>query len=305
MRLSHFVGRDKKISRQNARHAGSDAERFSGLPSRFRVRNSAFTQSPSIMRTSKSLARIRSGGIIRTAVLGHVIPSYICHAARAGYDCIWLDLEHRGMDQREVQSLLALFHLFDIDCLLRAPTLEKTGLYRYLEDGATGLMIPHVSTPELAQQLVQAVKFPPLGNRGMDNAGLDSGYRVNPDYHVFAEWANRETFLTVQIETPEAVENCEEIIAIDGVDMIFVGPGDLGLRLRLAGDTDGSQLEAAFKKIAAACAKQGKPWGCPAMSPEDMQHRKDQGAQLLANFGEYLHLQRGLENAVRQFDELS
>ena len=73
--------------------------------------------------------------------LGHFIPGYVRMAAEFGYDCIWLDAEHRNFSEHEVQTLLAFFHRFDIDCMLRPPTLEKTRLYRYLEDGASGLMI--------------------------------------------------------------------------------------------------------------------------------------------------------------------
>ena len=82
------------------------------------------------MRKSKTLARIRNGEPVRICSLGHVIPAYIKYAAHHGFDCIWLDLEHRAMDQREVQALMAFFHKYDIDCMLRAPTLEKAKLYR-------------------------------------------------------------------------------------------------------------------------------------------------------------------------------
>ncbi len=254
------------------------------------------------MRPSKTLARLRSGQVARVCSLGHFIPAYVAHAARAGYDCIWLDLEHRGMPSREVEALLAHCHLYDIDCLLRSPTREKTRLYRYLEDGAAGLMIPHVANAQQARQLVEATKFPPIGNRGLDNAGLDSGYLESTDFIAYAAAANQETYLTVQIETPEAVENCEEIIATAGVDAVFVGPGDLGLRLTLAGDTDGSELEASIVRVAAACKKYGKAWGCPAGSAEMLRHRRDQGAQLLANFGDYLGLMQGLAAGVQQFE---
>ncbi|MCB1204628.1 MAG: 4-hydroxy-2-oxovalerate aldolase [Verrucomicrobiae bacterium] len=256
------------------------------------------------MRTSKTLKRIRSGGLARCANLGNPIPPYIVHAARAGFDCIWLDLEHRAFDTRELQVLMAHFRLYDIDCLLRAPTLEKTGLYRYLEDGATGLMIPHVSTAEKARQLVQAVKFPPVGDRGLDNAGLDSDYRINPDSFAFIEWANRETFLVVQIETPEAVENVEEIAGVPGVDMLFVGPGDLGLRYRLEGDETGARLEAAYDRVAAACKAHGVAWGCPAGTPEEMAKRRAQGAQLLCNCGDFGILRDGLIASSAMFDEV-
>ena len=139
------------------------------------------------------------------------------------------------MTLREVEALLLTSHRFDIDIMVRPPTLEKTGLYRYLEDGAAGLMIPHVSTVEKAEMLVQAVKFPPIGDRGLDNAGLDADYHIH-DPDPYAAWANRETFLCVQIETPEAVRNVDAIAAVNGIDMIFVGPGDLGLRLRQTGE---------------------------------------------------------------------
>ncbi len=256
------------------------------------------------MRSSKTLKRLREGGLARCANLGHPIPVYVAHAARAGFDCIWLDMEHRSFEPRELQLLLAHFRLYDIDCLLRAPTLEKTGLYRYLEDGATGLMIPHVSTAEKARQLVQAVKFPPLGDRGLDNAGFDSDYRINPDNLAFAEWANRETFLVVQIETPEAVENVEEIASVPGVDMLFVGPGDLGLRYRIAGDESGGRLEAAYERVAAACRASGVAWGAPAGSPEDMRKRRAQGAQLLCNCGDFMMLRDGLLAAASAFDQI-
>jgi 2-keto-3-deoxy-L-rhamnonate aldolase RhmA len=253
------------------------------------------------MRKSKTLARIRNGEPIRTCVLGHYIPAYVCHAARAGYDCIWIDLEHRAMTIREVQALLAFSHLYDIDILMRPPTLEKTGIYRYLEDGAAGILIPFVSTPQKAKMLVDAVKFPPIGDRGIDNAGLDSDFHIHdPDEYV--AWANQETFLAVQIETPEAVHNAEAIAAVEGVDIMFVGPGDLGLRLRQSGEMT---LDDAWEIVAAACKKHGKAFGAPTMGVEEMQKRHQQGAQLLVNSEEFKGWSSGLADEIKQFDELN
>jgi len=216
--------------------------------------------------------------------LGHFIPAFIRQAAHYGYDCIWLDLEHRAMNAREAESLMAYFHLCDIDCMLRAPTLEPTRLYRYLEDGATGLMIPRVSTPEQARMLVDAVKFPPLGDRGYDGAGLDGDYYLQggDDY---LDAANRETFLVVQIETPLAVDNVNEIAAVPGVDGLFVEPGDLGMRLRRT-ETD-LTMEQALQKVATAASTHGTAWGCPASSREQVRQLLDQGAQLIAYGGDF------------------
>jgi 2-keto-3-deoxy-L-rhamnonate aldolase RhmA len=247
------------------------------------------------VRKSKTLAKLRANEPVRMCALGHFIPAFIRHAAHHGFDCIWLDLEHRAMSDREVQALLAYFHLFDIDCMLRPPTLEKTRLYRYLEDGATGLMIPHVSTAEKARMLVDAVKFPPIGDRGLDGAGLDSDFILagGDDY---VEAANRETFLVVQIETLEAVANVDEIAAVQGVDGLFIGPGDLGLRIRRS-KTD-LTLDAAVEQVAAAAKRHGKAWGCPAVDGQRVRELREQGAQLLNRGGDFHAFMKMLEDAA-------
>ena len=162
------------------------------------------------MRRSKVLSKWRDGKFARFAAMGHVMPFYVKHAAHRGYDGIWLDLEHRAMNTREVQTILAHCHLADIDCMVRPPTTERTRLYRYLEDGAAGFMIPFVSTPEIAEDIVRCTKFPPLGNRGLDGAGLDCNYMIDADEN-FTRDANKETFIVAQIETPEAVKNAEVV----------------------------------------------------------------------------------------------
>ncbi len=252
------------------------------------------------MRSSKTLAKLREGKPVRICALGHFIPPYIRLAAASGFDCIWLDLEHRAFDPREVQSLLAFFHLFDVDCMLRPATIEKTPLYRYLEDGASGLMIPHVSTPERAEEIVRSVRFPPEGDRGLDGAGLDSDF-IFQGGEPYPPAANRETFLVVQIETPEAIDNVEAIAAIPGVDGLFVGPGDLGLRLRQLAAA--ATLDDAIEHVAAAASKHGKAWGSPVATSEQLRSRREQGAQLLARGGDFMALKEALERWAADFDE--
>jgi len=258
------------------------------------------------MRDSKTLRKIRNGEVVRMCCLGHFIPSFICHAAHFGFDCIWLDCEHRTWTDRELQAVLAFFHKYDIDCMLRAPTTEKTRLYRYLEDGATGLMIPHVSTPEKAARLVDDVKFPPIGNRGLDAAGLDSDFYLQTRENgldSYVDSVNRQTFLVVQIETPEAVENVDAIAAVPGVDGLFVGPGDLGLRLK---HYDGDMtIDSASAAVAAAAQKHGKAWGTPAGTLEQMQKLRGQGAQLIAHGGDFMALMNELQSSSSDFDQLS
>ena len=145
------------------------------------------------------------------------------------------------MDQREVQALLQLGVHHDIDIMVRPPSTERTKLYRLLEDGATGLMIPLQDTAADVEDLVQKVKFPPLGNRGIDAAGVDASFGSwswHQDEHSMESWiadVNRETFLCVQIETRAALMNVDEIARVQGLDVMFVGPGGLGVRLKESG----------------------------------------------------------------------
>ena len=255
------------------------------------------------MRKSKVLSKIRDGRLARICGLGHFLPFFIRHAAHNRYDGIWLDLAHRAMDPREVQSLLALCHACDIDCMLRTPTLERTRLYRYFEDGATGLMVPLVADATQARQIVEAVKFPPVGNRGMDGAGLDGDFGIGVwnEGSTYTEDANRETFVVVQVETPQALSNVEEIAAVEGLDGLFVGPADLGLRLGLAGgDTD---LDQAIARVAETAQAQGVAWGIPAGTPELVARYRGQGAQILAYGGDFA-LAKVLADCGRDFDQI-
>ncbi len=204
------------------------------------------------------------------------------------------------MTTREVQALLAFSHLYDIDVMFRPPTVEKSKLSRCLEDGAAGILIPHVSTPEKARMLVDSTKFPPIGDRGIDNACLDADFQLHdPDNYV--AWANRETFLAVQIETPEGVRNSEAIAAVEGVDLLFVGPGDLGLRLRQSGEMS---LDDAWEIVATACKKHGKAFGGPTIGLDEMQKRHRQGAQLLVNSSEFSGWSSELVDGKALFDDL-
>jgi 4-hydroxy-2-oxoheptanedioate aldolase len=239
------------------------------------------------VRKSKVLAKLRSGHFARICGTGHYLPFFISHAAHFGYDGIWLDLEHRTMNDREVQAIIAACYYNDIDCMVRPQTTGRSHLYHYLEEGAAGFMVPFVSTPEIARWVVEAVKFPPQGNRGVDGAGLDGDYGVEawrPNSTYFED-ANRETFIVAQIETPEAVENLEAIAAVPGIDCLFIGPGDLGLRLR----TSGSPLSIpdVVERIASVAQRSGIAWGITAGSIEDLARYRQMGAQIVPWGGDF------------------
>ena len=255
------------------------------------------------MRKSKVLAKWRENQFARLCGMGHVLPFFIRYAAHFNFDGIWLDLEHRNMDEREVQHLLALGHLFDIDIMVRPPTTMRTRLYRYLEDGAAGFMMPFVSTADFAAEIVRSVKFPPVGNRGLDGAGLDCNYGLDswiPD-STYVEDSIQNTFIVAQIETPQAVANAQEIASVPGIDALFLGPGDLGLRLSVDPSLD-MTIESAMETVAAAAQKHKKIWGRTAGSIEELVRYEEMGAKIVPWGGDFA-LKDILSDARQQLDE--
>lgn len=258
-----------------------------------------------MMRTSKILAKLRQGQPVRLALIGYFLPPFLAYAAHEGYDGVWLDLEHHAMDAREIQTLLLFCHQFDLDCMLRPPTREKGQLYRYLEDGATGLMIPHVGNAQTARELVNKMKFPPVGDRGVEGYGFETHFGVDIQHTMkeLVEHANRETFLIVQIETPEGLNNVEAIAAVDGVDGLYLGPYDLSIRMEELKDEHVS-FEAIFERVATACRAHEKAWGSYALSADDIRTQYQHGAQLLCLGADYRLLRRGLAETRAELDAI-
>ncbi len=258
------------------------------------------------MRSSKVLARIRAGKAARLAHMGHFIPPFIAYAAHAGYDGVWLDLEHRAMDTREIQALLAFFHRYDIDCMLRPPTREKGQLYRYLEDGVTGFMMPHVSNADMARDLVSKVKFPPIGDRGIEGYGLEANFGLDIVHSAreLVEHANRETFLFVQIETPEGVANIDAIAAVPGVDGLFIGPYDLSTRMEHLPPAQQVGFDETVAGVAAACRTRGKAWGSFTWTLDAARPLIQQGAQIVSLGVDFMLLKNGLDQFKRGLDDL-
>ncbi len=256
-----------------------------------------------MFRKSKILAKIRAGQVARVCSTGSPIIMFPSLAAHFHYDGIWMDGEHRVWEPREIDAMLGRHYAADVDCLWRPATKEKNALYRLLEDGATGLMIPHVGTPDEARALVNAVKFPPLGDRGFCGGGRDANFWIGkPD--DYTDQANRETFLMVQIETPEALENVDAIAAVPGVDLLFLGPGDMSLRLGCTAAVNDPTMLEVQKKVAAAAHAHGKAWGRPVGSAADARVIIELGARLVAYGSEFGALYKHLADCSAEFDEM-
>jgi 2-keto-3-deoxy-L-rhamnonate aldolase RhmA len=239
-----------------------------------------------VMRRSRIIEKIRSDNVAWIFCHNYPIAMVPYHAAHAGYDGIWLEGEHHTWDRRELERVIYLHRLADIDCIVRAPTRENSLLYQILENGATGLMIPQVSTAAEAAALVRAVKFPPVGQRGLDGSGIDNDFYLS-DPRAYPEAANNETVLIVQIETVEGLANAAQIAAVPGVNGMFIGPADLCLRMGVNLDLTSQPFLDAQKIVANAARAAGKFWGQPCGDESDLTRAIKAGGRFLAYGSDY------------------
>ena len=256
------------------------------------------------MTKSRVLQKLRSGGFVRVASVGRVADPWLAEViGRLGYDVLWLDIEHRAFGYEVIDPLSLACRATGMDLMVR---LLKTGYstpMRCLEFGANGLMIPHVRSVEEARQWVEWTRFPPLGRRGFDGAGVDADYML-ADPMQYLQHGNQEVFLALQIEDREAVDCVEDIAATEGVDLLFIGPADLTISYGVPFDFNHSSVQRAIDRIAAAAEKAGKWWGTPSGTPESAQKALDRGARMVTCGSDHVFLVRGFEKAIQDFREL-
>ena len=255
------------------------------------------------MRNSKVLRKLNSGQVARTVCVYNPISLIPQYASENGYDGIWLESEHNFWNPIDIKNFLINSHAHDIDCIIRPSSLrERTPIGKLLDNGATGLLIPLVNTAEEAKSIVENAKFHPVGDRGVDGGCLDGDYYRNFNLKEYTDHYNRETVIAVQIETPQAVDNIEEIAAVNGLDVLFVGPSDLSMRLGCPSDLKDPRYLEAQEKVSNSAEKNGLAWGRPTTGGDDLKGLIDAGARFLNYGGDMGAIIQSFERWDKEFE---
>jgi 2-dehydro-3-deoxyglucarate aldolase/4-hydroxy-2-oxoheptanedioate aldolase len=239
---------------------------------------------------------LASGKLVRIFNLGqHVSPKLVeMVAIHGGFDAFWLDHEHGGMTLEATEHTARAIRAAGLDSFVRMAPTDYATMMRFLEVGVGGIMAATIRTAAEAEQVVRWVKFAPRGHRGMNGANVDGRYGTIP-MAEYAERANRETFVSVQIETAEAVENIDAIAAVADVDLLFVGPADLSQSLGVTGQFTHPRCLEAIDRIAAACRNAGKTWGIVPIGPEYAQRMVERGCRMFVIGSDVGAFHRGIE----------
>ena len=238
----------------------------------------------------------RLGEHLRGTFLNLGTPLSVRMAAQIGFDWVLIDLEHGAGSEATLPNLLMAVEGTDCSPIVRVVSNNQDSIKRALDLGAVGVMVPYVSTVDEAKAAVSYTRYPPAGCRGVAGATVatELGLRVN-EYH---EEAATRVLTVVQIETPEAVDNAEGIAAVDGVDVLFVGPLDLSYNLGCPKQYDHPDWLAAADRVIAACRKHDKAPGILTTTERAKQHI-DRGFTFVAVGSDSIALRSGLEKQLK------
>ena len=213
-------------------------------------------------------------------------------AAQLGFDWLLIDLEHGACTEETLPSLLLAVEGTACAPIVRVVSNNQDSIKRALDFGAVGVMVPYVSTAEQAKAAVSFTRYPPAGCRGVASSTIATGFGMRTDeYH---QSAATDVLTIVQIETREGVENADSIAAVDGVDVLFVGPLDLSFNLGCPKQYDDPNLHAAFDQVIQACVDHNKAAGILS-TPERVEGHQTQGFSFVAVGSDAGALREGLE----------
>ena len=174
-----------------------------------------------------------------------------------GYDWLFIDMEHGSMSVDDTVQMSIAASDAGITPIVRVPGFQHFHATRVLDGGALGVVFPHVDTAETANELANFCRYPPRGHRSVVGALPQIDFRSLPVSEA-AQAINNAVLVVVMLESPEAIERVEEIAAVDGVDVLLVGTGDLCMEMGIPGQVDSPKVVQAYEKLIAACHRNGK-----------------------------------------------
>lgn len=204
--------------------------------------------------------------------------------AMAGFDALFVDLEHGIGDTTTLLSIVQAMHGFTAVPFVRVPWNDFVFIKRILDLGVYGILVPYVNNATEAIAAVSAVKYPPMGIRGIAGSTRAAGYGTGIAEYLYS--ANDETCVIVQVETMAAVNNLDEILEIDGLDGIFVGPLDLATNMGHFADPSAREVKTVIEEVERKVVASNKFLGTVANNWEEAESLHERGYQLVISLSD-------------------
>lgn len=211
----------------------------------------------------------------------------------AGFDWLFIDMEHNAMSLDDAANISVAAQDAGIAPIVRVPGFEHHHATRALDAGAQGIVVPHVDDVETAKQMVQNVRYAPLGHRSMYGAQPQVDFETHPQGDLMAAM-NEATMLVLMIESPQGVANADAIAALPGVDALLIGTSDLTAEMGIPGQLDHPDVVAAYETVIAACRRHGKHPGMGGVyNPDLMKKYIGMGMRFILSGSEFSFMMAG------------
>jgi len=197
----------------------------------------------------------------------------------SGFDWILLDMEHAPNELPEIVAQLQVLNASQSSAVVRSPWNDMVMIKRILDIGAQSIMFPYIQNADEARRAVEYTRYPVRGIRGVAGGSRASGYGRVKDY---LHKASEEICVLVQVETREAIEQLENIAAVDGVNGIFVGPADLSASMGHLGELNHEDVQAVIRGVAETLTRLGMPSGILAVDEDVARRYIDWGYNFVA-----------------------
>jgi 4-hydroxy-2-oxoheptanedioate aldolase len=220
-----------------------------------------------------------------------------------GFDCIWIDLEHQSTSVSQAAQMIRASRVGKADVMARPGKGELMRMGRLLEAGAMGIMYPRCDNAAEAREVVRWAKFAPLGERGFMGANPDTPYCM-VGMAQYVHEANERTWLAVQVESLAAVKQTRTIAEVEGVDVVFFGPGDFSVLTGVPGQFDHGKVPDAMREVCRETLAAGKRFGTLVFDLEQAKRVLDMGGSLICYGADLGFVKHGLEEMQSQFGKL-
>lgn len=232
------------------------------------------------MQTNTAKQKLQAGETLYGCFIRYPEPGLVEVMGYQGWDFITFDAEHGTIEPRDCENMTRAAELRGVTPLVRVTTNQPPILLRFLDTGVQGVQVPWVNTGAEARRAVQAVKYHPLGTRGL--AGVRAAdYAQAKPLAEYVQDANRETLTILQVESREGVENVEEIAATEGLDILFIGPADLSQSFGYPGQPQHPDVQKAMERIIAAANNNKVAIGTAVATVEATREWRNRGARYL------------------------
>lgn len=220
----------------------------------------------------------------------------------AGFDWVLIDLEHGAGSEKDVLAQLQALNNSNTAALVRVESHEPSRISRVMEMGALGIMCPKVNTAAEAKKVINGLHYPPLGNRGVATMVRAAGFGKSFDDYYKNAKAN--LLGIVQIETVEALSHLDDIASVDGVDVLFIGPGDLTMDMGIFGEFNHPRYINAVEDTIHAASKSGKAVGILFFDTNDYKRYFEMGIRFIGCGSDSVFLGNGAKEMVSKLNSM-